>query len=229
MSPGAFFGRPGAGANPFINPAVGAPVHSATSFFDGDTADSSISSGMGHTCQPDEAMGYFPPVPVEAPPTDDAGYFPPMSLPSGSASEGSKEAEKENGQGSGGGWLGEMQTDAVILPSPLETEAAATVGPWGNDGGSDGVAGKQNEQVQGADDDGDPQDSSDAQGHSRTHSLSSPAKAMAIPAHRSESDPTQLQTYCNMVASDEAGGDENDSEGDRRLLTGLGLGLGLGV
>lgn len=66
ISPGAFWGRPGSGANPYINPAVGAPVHS----------------------------GYFPPVPPRGQPTEE--YFPPFlpqststaaSRPSGLANE----------------------------------------------------------------------------------------------------------------------------------------------
>ena len=65
MSPGTFWGRPGGGANPFINPAVGAPVHgSPGGFFD-------MAMGMGvggKSMSPrDEPAGYFPPV--------DGGYF----------------------------------------------------------------------------------------------------------------------------------------------------------
>ena len=59
LSPGAFWGRPGAvGSNPFINPAVGAPVHlgGAPFYFAGG-------SPMGHPLQqqsvPVEPGGYF--------------------------------------------------------------------------------------------------------------------------------------------------------------------------
>ncbi|KIP06458.1 hypothetical protein PHLGIDRAFT_459263 [Phlebiopsis gigantea 11061_1 CR5-6] len=64
ISPGAFWGRPGSGPNPYINPAVGAPVHS----------------------------GYFPPVSPHAQAPEE-GYFPPFvssnstSRPSGLANE----------------------------------------------------------------------------------------------------------------------------------------------
>lgn len=69
MSPGAFWGRPGGGVNPFINPTVGAPVHSGGSpggFFGMNMHPTS----PGHPTL-DESGGYFPPV-------TEAGYFPPM-------------------------------------------------------------------------------------------------------------------------------------------------------
>jgi hypothetical protein len=66
MSPGAFWGRPGGGVNPFINPAVGAPVHGSPSgFFSMNMHPASPGDHM------DEPAGYFPPVP-------EGGYFPPM-------------------------------------------------------------------------------------------------------------------------------------------------------
>lgn len=63
MSPGAFWGRPGGGGtNPFINPAVGAPVHGSPGGF--------FAVGMGYPVSPPgvsgEPAGYF-----------DPGYFPP--------------------------------------------------------------------------------------------------------------------------------------------------------
>ena len=57
MSPGAFWGRPGsASVNPYINPAVGAPVHT----------------------------GYFPPVPPRQQAAEE-GYFPPFAAASGAS------------------------------------------------------------------------------------------------------------------------------------------------
>lgn len=67
MSPGAFWGRPGGGVNPFINPAVGAPVHGSPGGFFG----MNMSSAASLANSMDEPGGYFPPVP-------EAGYFPPM-------------------------------------------------------------------------------------------------------------------------------------------------------
>ena len=68
MSPGAFWGRPGmngAGPNPYINPAVGAPVHvmqqSPGGFFmpvsPGHMTD--LSAGLQQQQQPQEPRGYF--------------------------------------------------------------------------------------------------------------------------------------------------------------------------
>lgn len=65
MSPGALWGRPGSGGvNPYINPAVGAPVHQQT----------------GQT-------GHFPPVPTRV--EEPQGYFPPF-LPASSSSAASR-------------------------------------------------------------------------------------------------------------------------------------------
>jgi len=67
MSPGAFWGRPGGGVNPFINPAVGAPVHGSPGGFFGMNMQP-VSPGANM----DEPSSYFPPV-------QEAGYFPPMA------------------------------------------------------------------------------------------------------------------------------------------------------
>ncbi|KAH9932910.1 uncharacterized protein B0H18DRAFT_1115558 [Fomitopsis serialis] len=79
MSPGAFWGRPGGGAvNPFINPAVGAPVHGSPGYF------------WPPRVGPVEEQGYFPPVPTQSPPIEES-YFPQVptsgSRPSGLANE----------------------------------------------------------------------------------------------------------------------------------------------
>ena len=68
MSPGAFWGRPGSGPNPYINPAVGAPVHSyfppvppraqpAEEYFPPFPSTSSTSrpSGLANEIQPDQS------------------------------------------------------------------------------------------------------------------------------------------------------------------------------
>ncbi|KAI0728484.1 hypothetical protein C8Q72DRAFT_779692 [Fomitopsis betulina] len=78
MSPGAFWGRPGSGAvNPFINPAVGAPVHGSPGYFWPPQAASA------------DEQGYFPPVPPQ--PQPEESYFPSVppsaSRPSGLANE----------------------------------------------------------------------------------------------------------------------------------------------
>ena len=66
MSPGAFWGRPGGGVNPFINPAVGAPVHGSPGGFYG------VNMPVSPTGNTDEPVGYFPPV-------QESEYFPPMA------------------------------------------------------------------------------------------------------------------------------------------------------
>lgn len=67
MSPGAFWGRPGGGVNPFINPAVGAPVHGSPGGFFAMNMQPVSPAGNG-----DEPAGYFPQV-------QEGGYFPPMA------------------------------------------------------------------------------------------------------------------------------------------------------
>lgn len=69
MSPGAFWGRPGTGGNPYINPAVGAPVHPHSA---GPMTPHHMQTPHGPIPPPFYAMrqpsmseeaGYFPPVP----------------------------------------------------------------------------------------------------------------------------------------------------------------------
>ncbi|KAF9467952.1 hypothetical protein BDZ94DRAFT_1248165 [Collybia nuda] len=65
MSPGAFWGRPGAGGtNPMINPAVGAPVHPHAGSPGHEGLFYPAVGGGGGMREP---AGYF-----------DSGYFPPM-------------------------------------------------------------------------------------------------------------------------------------------------------
>ncbi|KZT00518.1 uncharacterized protein LAESUDRAFT_732245 [Laetiporus sulphureus 93-53] len=81
MSPGALWGHPGSGAvNPFLNPAVGAPVHGHAGSPGGyGYYWAAQGSGSG------EPQGYFPPVPVSMAMAQGQGqgqeYFPPV-LPS---------------------------------------------------------------------------------------------------------------------------------------------------
>jgi hypothetical protein len=104
MSPGAFWGRPGSGVNPYINPTVGAPVHS-----------------------------YFPPVPprVQA---GEEGYFPPfvptssLTRPSGLANE------IQPDQGSAEGTSTEDTLSVVhavsdVSPSSIVTTTGTEISP----------------------------------------------------------------------------------------------------
>jgi len=204
MSPGAFYGRPGAGANPFINPAVGAPVHSGSGFFnDTDATGSSTSanSGMGHISPRDEPIGYFPPVPL----TQEMGYFPPMT----SAQLANEVLKREES------WLGENQKDERMVPSPLEAEPSPSSGTansggverWVVDGNEGSDMGVIKEQELGQDDtDGT---SNDIHTQSRAYSLSlssSPKKPPeSVHAQRSDSDPILLQTLGVHAASNTKG------------------------
>jgi hypothetical protein len=103
MTPGGFWGSP----NPYMNAAVGAPVH---------TVQSGQSSGG-----PQEEPGYFPPV--------DGGYFPPLA-PQANASA-------QDSSGSSNGWsaLGAgSQTDASSgVPSWTVDDASTTATSPQND------------------------------------------------------------------------------------------------
>ena len=76
MSPGAFWGH--GGANPFINPTVGAPVHNENEYFDVSAAPGSHMSPGPESMPRNDSLGYFPPVPPGIP-NQDVGYFPLMS------------------------------------------------------------------------------------------------------------------------------------------------------
>ncbi|KAH9941845.1 uncharacterized protein BXZ73DRAFT_75023 [Epithele typhae] len=75
MSPGAFWGRPGSGANPLINTAVGAPVRGGYYGFPMQTPPmpQPQTAQDDGTARPD---GYFPPVSQSPAPGEPAGYFP---------------------------------------------------------------------------------------------------------------------------------------------------------
>ncbi|KAF9078738.1 hypothetical protein BDP27DRAFT_26623 [Rhodocollybia butyracea] len=98
MSPGAFWGRPGvagAGPNPFINPAVGAPVHvvqgSPGGFYfhphpsPGIPGSVGVEIGSGRAAEPG---GYFDNVTYGG-----QGYFPPMQSYFGGLGTSSVEGE----------------------------------------------------------------------------------------------------------------------------------------
>ena len=116
MTPGAFWGRPGSAANPYINPAVGAPVHASQS-------------------------GYFPPVPpAPSQPEEPQGYFPPFfggstSKPSGLANE----IELESAPGSVGESSvqgGSSHNGIDVKPSSngtTDTTAVGTETSWQTD------------------------------------------------------------------------------------------------
>lgn len=93
MSPGAFWGRPGSGANPLINPAVGAPVRSG--YYPYAQAQQQQQQAYLQQAQQQQQQaheqegrppdGYFPPVPVSMAMAqgtggvaveEPAGYFP---------------------------------------------------------------------------------------------------------------------------------------------------------
>ncbi|KAH9888130.1 hypothetical protein C8Q73DRAFT_204492 [Cubamyces lactineus] len=86
MSPGAFWGRPGTGANPFINPAVGAPVRPGYYPYPHQQQQPPPQQQQqqpGEQQQGDQEGrppdGYFPPIPVGR--EEPAGYFPWMPPP----------------------------------------------------------------------------------------------------------------------------------------------------
>ncbi|KAL6306306.1 hypothetical protein BKA93DRAFT_816423 [Sparassis latifolia] len=120
MSPGAFWGRPGAAANPFINPAVGAPVHSrpldSMYYARGEEARTPDDEDAGAGRE----QGYFPPVRVSmamamaqagSEPREPPGYFP-LVPPCASAlgSEAVGEDGSAAGSGSGSPRGGEFPT-----------------------------------------------------------------------------------------------------------------------
>ncbi|RPD54895.1 hypothetical protein L227DRAFT_334303 [Lentinus tigrinus ALCF2SS1-6] len=114
MSPGAFWGRPGSGANPFINPAVGAPVRSGPYYGYAQPQQQQHQQHQQHQQQQQDQQGrqqgaseqqegrppdgYFPPVPVSmamvqgstsavaAAGEEPAGYFPWMPPPASATS-----------------------------------------------------------------------------------------------------------------------------------------------
>jgi hypothetical protein len=88
MTPGAFWGSPARGGNPYINPAVGAPVHLPQQ-------SNAPVSGSGSGAPSTEEPGYFPPVGGQ----DE--YFPPMTLaPNTSATGGSGSSAGRSARGS---------------------------------------------------------------------------------------------------------------------------------
>lgn len=102
MSPGAFWGRPGSAANPYINPAVGAPVHS-----------------------------YFPPVPSQTPrgAGGEEEYFPPFIPAAASTSRPSSLAhEIQPDQASTAGTSTEDGLTVPIVPGMSSEISPDSVG-----------------------------------------------------------------------------------------------------
>jgi hypothetical protein len=226
MSPGAFFGRPGASTNPFINPAVGAPVH-GPGYFDADSAGSS--TNPEHMNQRNEPIGYFPPVPVETRETGDVGYFPPMSPPLSRTKTPPEQPEKEQD-----GWLGTGQRSDTV-PSPLEIDtqssSSAAAAPWNENGYPLASGGEERRDKEVENQEGDEEGgANDLLAPLRTQSLTlSTTKIPAlIPTQRSDSDPVSLQTSRNAIIS-QLDGEEQQQQVDKLPMSGLGLGLGLGV
>ncbi|KAI0772294.1 hypothetical protein BD413DRAFT_603832 [Trametes elegans] len=114
MSPGAFWGRPGTGANPFINPAVGAPVRPGHPYYGAypqqyptptppllQQGQQPEGSGQEGGRPPD---GYFPPVAVSVAMAqggavardEPAGYFPWMP-PAAHGGEGAQAQHRTSG------------------------------------------------------------------------------------------------------------------------------------
>ncbi|KAJ4495821.1 hypothetical protein C8J55DRAFT_4422 [Lentinula edodes] len=94
MSPGTFWGRPGAGPNPYINPAVGAPVHvvqgSPGGFFFHPQRSPGLPGSVGAEMGSrggTEPGGYFDNV------TLGQGYFPPIQSYFGGLGANSVEGE----------------------------------------------------------------------------------------------------------------------------------------
>ena len=104
MSPGAFWGRPGSGANPFINPAVGAPVRPGYYAYGQVPGQQQLlqqqqqqqQQGQGQQADGQQEQegrppdGYFPPVPARVG-EEPAGYFPWMPPPPQAQSQLSQE------------------------------------------------------------------------------------------------------------------------------------------
>lgn len=118
MSPGAFWAG-SAGVNPYMNAAVGAPVHSQQ-----------------------QHSGYFPPV-AQRPPEEPQGYFPPFmpssaslsaSKPSGLANEiqpdgASASGSAENGSVADGGYApGPPSTGTTIATNATPVELTSSNG-----------------------------------------------------------------------------------------------------
>jgi len=183
MSPGAFWGRPGGGVNPFINPAVGAPVHgSPGGFF---TMNMHPASPGDHT---DEPAGYFPPVP-------EGGYFPPMGS-SNLANEILRDKSGEMSRSSSG------STDIGTRDSDSERRTSNSTAPsWQT--ATEEVQGKGEHDIQDketrssflAEDDKGDNPINNAHGITRTSSMSVSGKSTnRAPMNRGTSDPVHAHS-----------------------------------
>ncbi|OJT08221.1 hypothetical protein TRAPUB_893 [Trametes pubescens] len=114
MSPGAFWGRPGSGANPFINAAVGAPVRPGQTYYTAYPQQMQQQPQQQQQPEPDQQSqsqageqegrppdGYFPPVAVSVAMAqggavareEPAGYFP--WVPPSNAAEAHQQQQQQ--------------------------------------------------------------------------------------------------------------------------------------
>jgi len=222
MSPGAFWGRPGGGVNPFINPAVGAPVHGSPGGFFAMNMNpaASLASSM------EEPGGYFPPV-------SEAGYFPPMpssslaneilrdksgnrggSTPESNSSEatdtGTRDEERKAFKSPATSWRQSDQTQARYARDAEDREASSSFLP--DDANEDAVG---------------------MHSIARTNSMSVSGKtADRIPMIRGGSDPVQahirLQGTRSVQGRHDSKVNSTGNDAGERLKPGI-VGLGLSV
>ncbi|KAF7986334.1 hypothetical protein HWV62_35318 [Athelia sp. TMB] len=195
MSPGAFWGRPGGGApNPFINPAVGAPVHGSPGGFFGVNMHP-VSPGATAGGE-DSGGGYFPPV--------EGGYFPPMAS-SRLANEIMREkASPEEGEvntpGSGSSDATDMGTHFTRGSERRTSSSTGTSWHTPDEATKERAALEAVENEREASSSFLPDDESEgpngflgAEGHPvvRTNSMGASGKADRVPMVRGGSDPVQ--------------------------------------
>jgi hypothetical protein len=216
MSPGAFWGRPGGGVNPFINPTVGAPVHGSPGGFFAMNIHS-VSPG-GNI---DEPAGYFPPV-------QEMGYFPPM----GSSNLANEILRDKSGDGDTSGSISSGATDMGIRGG--EHQRASSSGTSWHTQAKETCEVEDNESLSNiilGNVDGDDT-ASGTHGITRTSSMRVSEKSAArIQISRGSSDPVPTSSRDQTVPGDDDGstaGDADGRAGERRKMEAL-VGLGLSV
>ena len=127
MSPGAMWGRPGSGANPFINPAVGAPVHPGHYYSHGYQQPQTQPQG-------EQDGGYFPPMTRE----EHGGYFPWIPPPQG---EGQVQAQSQRSSGLANEILRERDDPAALTNGNGNHTDGSSGGMHADSVESGGVAG----------------------------------------------------------------------------------------
>lgn len=238
MSPGAFWGHPGGGANPFINPAVGAPVHgSPGGFFGMNMHPVSPAATAGG----EEPTGYFPHIPAEG------GYFPPMpsSRLANEIMRDKASPEEVRTPGSTSSGVTDMgtgtprdserrtssSTTGTSWHTPdeafMDAQAQATRDAADKEASSSFLPDDENENDSGAHD-GKGNDLLGVDGaHSivRTNSMSVSGKtADRMPMIRGGSDPVQTHSVKDEGRSSAGAGERRWGTGDN-ALPGLGLGI----